>query len=449
MKSSQHKMAFVEYLYGPVYWRTKDFIERTSRWTRNDLDRVTAGLLSRLLEHAVRNIPFYRDNPDYARALADSHVHEGWRDLPMLDKDVIRQNIHRLKGRPSWLGLKKTTGGSTGEPLVFFLDRFRTRQKEKAFIFDQWRRAGYRPGDALFNIRGAIPRKGKRLSHYALFNTYVASSLDLSLNSVTNYVDSLNRIQPAFLHGYPSTVYLLATLIEEKNCSLDLQLSGVLCGSEKLLPYQRHKIERVFGCGAFNWYGHSEYQVLASECEHSPVLHVYPQYGYLELLPTGHIHENGREIYEMVATGFNNYFMPLIRYRTGDYAVIADNQTCACGRNYLLLDEVIGREQEFIVDRKGDLISVTASVFGQHYESFEGIREFQIIQEEIGKIRIKIQPMKDHDERVSKQLIDRMQHLLGNRVIIEHEMVHFIDKTAMGKRQTVIQHLNLSDYLAI
>lgn len=85
----------------------------------------------------------------------------------------------------------------------------------------------------------------------------------------------------------------------------------------------------------FGWYGHSEYQILAGECEYSNKLHVYPQYGYTELIPTGKKHINGKDIFEIVATGFNNYYMPILRYRTQDYATLADNQKCKCGRNYL------------------------------------------------------------------------------------------------------------------
>lgn len=75
---------------------------------------------------------------------------------------------------------------------------------------------------------------------------------------------------------------------------------AILCGSEKPFHFQREKIEAVFGYRVFSWYGYSEYLVLGGEYEHSQTYHFYPQYGYIELLPTGIGNENGREIFEAV-----------------------------------------------------------------------------------------------------------------------------------------------------
>ena len=43
-------------------------------------------------------------------------------------------------------------------------------------------------------------------------------------------------------------------------------------------------IEEVFGVRMFSCYGHSEKLVLAAECEHSTDCHVWPTYGFFELI---------------------------------------------------------------------------------------------------------------------------------------------------------------------
>ena len=243
-------------------------------------------------------------------------------------------------------------------------------------------------------------------------------------------------------------MFLLASLISDSNKpTLDFQPKAVFCGSEKLFPYQRELIAKTFGCRVFNWYGHSEYQILAGECEYSNKLHIYPQYGYTELIPTGLQNENGKEIHEIVATGFNNRFMPFLRYRTKDYAILSDNQCCDCGRHYTLIDEVIGRVQEFIVDRNETLISVTPIIYGQHYKEFEKITEFQIIQEKVGKIEILVDSKSDIPEKELEMFAGRIENLLSKRIDVSAHFADEIKRTDIGKQRTVIQLLNIENYM--
>ena len=327
------------------------------------------------------------------------------------------------------------------------MDRFRTRQIEKAFMFNMWKRVGYKFGDPIFNLRGRAPKKNKFTAHDRFFNIYFASSFNLKSDTVSLYVESINKIQPRFLHGYPSTMYQLANLMKQKGLRLKHIPRAVFCGSEKLFLYQRNLIENIFSCRVFSWYGHSEYLVLGGECESSHALHLYPQYGYVELFPTGSKNAQGKEIYEIIATGFNNYVMPLIRYRTGDYAILSDNQTCSCGRNYLLIDEVIGREQEFIVDIEGQVVSVTSLIFGQHFSIFDGINGLYIEQYKPGEISIIMKKNPDFIEKNFKDMQSRITHLLGNRFSISYQFTNQLPKSQIGKAKLVHQRLNIKDYL--
>lgn len=423
-------------------------LERTSRFTGNALRALQKKKLCEIVNFSLRRIPYYARNPEYPKSVSFDEIKSALKELPVIDKRIIQSNLNTLKSRPTWRGCKKTTGGSTGKPLVFYLDRFVTRQKERAFIHDQWRRIGYKPGDKVINLRGALPGKGRFFRHDKLFNTYVLSSLNLSLSTVFEYGSFINKIRPDFLHGYPSTIYQLVCLMEAKGLQLDYQPSGILCGSEKLFPYQREKIERFFKCRAFGWYGHSEYQVLAGECEHSHRLHVYPQYGYTELLPTGQRDLKGREIYEIIATGFNNHFMPLLRYRTQDYAVLPERQECTCGRKFMLLDEVLGREQEFVVDSHGNLISVTALVYGQHFGAFGEIESFQILQEKLGRITLFIKPICKGFSEYVPTMTGELENLLSGRMRVDVRLTDKIEKSPIGKSKTVIQTLNIAKYFS-
>ena len=73
--------------------------------------------------------------------------------------------------------------------------------------------------------------------------------------------------------------------------------------------------------------------------------------------------------------------MPFIRYRTGDLATFSSN-TCQCGRNYTLFDDIEGRNYEYVFTKDGRKISLTGLIFGQHFNAFRKIDKMQLLQPE-------------------------------------------------------------------
>lgn len=436
-------------LLGLPYIAKKRMLEKTEFLSAGDLATLNDKMSRKTLMHAVKNIPFYQKLFADRRLTDFKEIREALLSFPLIDKNTIRLRLQDFLAGPSFRRLKATSGGSTGNPFVFYMDRFVTRQIEKAFIFDQWKRVGYHFGDAIFNLRGRTPSNGHFLHHDRLFNIYFASSFDLSAATIGEYVSAINRIRPRFLHGYPSTMYQLAVLMENSGKKLEFQPAAVFCGSEKLFMYQRAKIESVLGCRAYHWYGHSECLALGGACEYSDSLHFYPQYGVTELLPSGVLDEHGRELHEIVATGFNNPVMPLIRYRTGDYAVLSESQVCRCGRNYLLVDEVVGRQQEFIVASDGSLISATSLIFGQHYAAFEGLESIKLHQQRLGEIEVICVKGLEFREDRFRSMQERMLELIGNRFTIKFLFSNATEKSPLGKAKLVEQELDMTEYLSL
>ncbi len=434
-----------ELALGRPYRRTRKLLAQTEFLSADRLAQTRDALLAKTLALA-RQVPFYRDHlnrPD-VRGQAPLAQLMG---VPVIDKQTVRKHAHAFRRGAGLRALKATTGGSTGQPLVFYMDRFKTRQMEKAFIFDQWRRVGYRMGDPIFNLRGRTPQNGRFTHHDRLFNIYYASSFGLTPDRVAQYVDAVDRIRPRYLHGYPSTMYQLAVLMQHAGLRFKTAPRAVFCGSEKLFAYQRKLIEDIFACRAYAWYGHSECLALGGACEESNRLHFYPQYGYVETLPTGVRNGQGKQICEIVATGFNNPVMPLLRYRTGDYAVVADRQTCGCGRNYLLIEEVLGREQEFIVDRRGDLVSATSLVFGQHFEVFAGLDGLFLRQQTPGEIEIVMKSNSAFKQSHFEAMQSRISDLLAKRFNVGYRFTDDMPRSPIGKARLVQQALDIKPYL--
>jgi len=439
-------MSLRELLLSIPYFEKKKFLRETEFLSAEKLHQIQAESLVRVINHAVTNAPYYRKRIDLSEMRTSTSPFELIKKFPVIDKDCIRKHINEFLWGSKIRRIRATTGGSTGQPFVFYMDRFRTRQMEKAFIFDQWSRVGYRLGDPIFNLRGRIPNKQRLIQHDRFFNTYFASSFNLKFTTIKKYVDEINKIKPKYLHGYPSTIYQLASLMNRANLKLKRSPKAIFCGSEKLFTYQRELIEKVFFSRVYSWYGHSEYLVLGGECENSNSLHIYPQYGYTELFPTGTKNAYGKDIYEIVATGFNNYIMPLIRYRTGDYAVLSDNQICSCGRNYLLFDEVIGREQEFVVDLQGELVSATSLIFGQHFRVFEGLNGLYLEQSVPGELKILMKKNSVFNENDFSEMRSRITVLLGDRFKVIYDFTDEIPRSSIGKAKLVKQQLDIDRF---
>ena len=433
-----------ELILGPNYLSAKRLIHRTSRWPKERLEELQYQKLRNLLVYAVNHISYYK-NVDRAFLEADN-CHNLISYFFYSDKNTIAKYFNKMISSVKYRRRVTNTGGSTGQPMVFYQDRFVTRQREKAFIFDMWSRIGYKVGDKIVNLRGRTPKRGKLLEHSWLLNTYFLSSFDLYVEKLDQYIKLINKIQPKFLHGYPSTLFQFAQLLKAENKRLDINLKGVFCGSEKLFPYQREMLESVFQCRPYNWYGHSEYAVLAGECEHTTDLHFFPQYGYTEFHDTGLQHE-GKPLYEIVATGFNNRVMPFIRYRTGDYCTLKQDARCSCGRNYDIAEEVLGRQQEFVVDKNGHLISATALLFGQHFKLFNGLSSFKAVQEEEGKLTLVMVKNELFEEEQFQEFERNVSELLKDRLAFDYEFVNEDDRTETGKSKTVEQHLDMNNYM--
>ena len=261
------------------------------------------------------------------------------------------------------------------------------------------------------------------------------SSFRLNSDVIKKIYEKIIKFKPEFLYAYPSNCYSLGKLMEKNK--LNYRFKGIFCSSEKLFDFQREFIEDFFNCRIISWYGHSEYCVLAGECEKSNYYHVFPEYGYTEFIKAG----NNKNMFEIVATGFNNYVMPFIRYKTGDFAVLTDEK-CRCGRNYKLIKEIIGREQDYIITKNKQKISLTALIFGQHYEAFSMIERLQLIQEGIGTVTFIIKSVDDkYNDKIKHELSKKIFDMIGKELNVYVNFDSSFRTSRTGKIPFFIQEL--------
>jgi phenylacetate-CoA ligase len=431
-----------------AYKKTYALLRESRRWSREELTAHQARALSRLLDHAYRNVPYYRRVFRERRLVpGDIRSPEDLRLLPYLTREDLQNNLPDLKAQnyPESAFEYVTTGGSTGIPVGFYYEKGVSRAREWAFMKTQWDRVGYRFTDRCVVLRGHVVDTAASGNYWrrALFGRWlIMSSHQMTEETLPDYVDRIRRFKPRFIHAYPSTAVILARYMREQGIGPLPTVKAILCGSENLYPWQRDLLTEVFGCRVFSWYGNSEQTVLAGECEESTHYHIFPEYGIVELIGRdGEPVQGPGEMGEVVATNLTNFVCPLIRYRTMDVAVLGKD-SCTCGRQYPILEKVEGRLQEFIVTRSGHLISVTP--INYESEAFENIRQFQMYQEEVGELIMKVVRKPAYTEKDTRQLTAELRCQLGDGVNVHIHFVDEIPRTEGGKFRYLIQKIPIS-----
>lgn len=385
---------------------------------------------------AASQAPFYARR--FAEAGVDPRKFESLEQLsgyPLLSKaDLLEHREAMVNPQvPAARRLYLTTGGSSGVPVGFYLERGISRPKEQAYLEAMWSRRGYRPGDRVAVIRGGVTSSragGKISSHDATRDWLILSSYHLTPDRLAEYVALLNRFRPRHLHAYPSAALMLARGMEQSGLKLDFPLVSVLCGSEKLAAAAQRYLEQVFACRVFHWYGHSERVVLAGQGRQSDHLHFWPTYGFVEF---GEPDAEG--LREVIGTSFHNRAMPLIRYLTGDRVRLSEKPDCELPM--IEADAVEGRDYEFLVSATGRRISLTA--INMHDRIFDGLLAVQFAQGRAGEIEFRYQPGPGWPSTRLDVMHAGLLHKLGDDFSLVMRQVAAVEKTPAGKHRWLVR----------
>lgn len=394
--------------------------------------------LKQLLRYAVVHCDYYQ----MFKITIDS-----WEDIkkfPFLTKHKIKNYRECLVSnrRDRLLSFTARTGGSTGEPLEFL----NVPGIDDLFQEKVWISNGYKKGDVILALDGAsVDNKqienGKYLYHKSHnqmpYGGYGLSSLYLTENNIACYIKIILELQPAFIRGYPSFVYRIAKYILDNNILLNFKMKAVELTSESSFMYQHDVIRKAFCCHIIMQYGHTECCAFGYTFDFSMRYRFEPLYGYVEV-----IKENGEdaqvgEIGEIVVTSLYNYVMPLVRYKTGDYAIYGGMDD-----DGIILDRILGRTQDYIVNRYGDKILLTALIFAQHqFCALAHIDRWQIEQFYIGSIILHIVKGKGYDSEDEKEIKDVFDRF--GQTEVHFDYCDDIGLTIRGKTMLLNQHLTV------
>lgn len=401
--------------------------------------------LAVLLHRAATRVPYYSKQWEERRRRGDKRSYGYLENWPILEKETLRQNALAFIAddcHPRHM-FHDHTSGTTGKPLNLWgskktvrawyaLFEARARQWYGVSRFDRW---------AILGGQLVVPGLQKSPPFWvwnAGMKQLYMSSYHLSPKLIPAYVDALLHYRIKYLLGYTSALYALAQQVLMAN-RRDLKMEVVITNAEPLFEYQRRTISEAFQCPVRETYGMAETVMAASECQ-AGALHLWPDVGITEIVEGEESLADG-QTGDFICTGLLNADMPLIRYRVGDRGSLSRQAaSCLCGRLLPLVNKIEGRIDDLLYTRDGRRIGRMDPIFKSNLP----IREAQIIQERLDKIRVLYIPTPEFTSAAGRSIIERVQARMGDVEVLLNE-VEEIPRTANGKFRAVICQLSSKD----
>ena len=422
-------------------WRPREKI-RERQWER----------LARMLEHAYRQVPFYRRRFDQLGVKpGEVSNSEEFARIPLLEKKHLRDYQEELIAK-SYRGktlITSHSGGSTGEPVEFKYHRDHYDRRMAAWWrADRW--AGWDLGERQMvlwlGVGSGVGQRSplevwKEHLHWALQRWKVITATNISPETVPKYHRMMCRFQPESMYALAQSAYTFALLLEK----LGLEpppMKGIILGAEKIFPTQREKIEEVFQTPTFERYGCNEFCNIGEECDRHDGMHINADGLYVEIVDSEGNPLPPGETGEVVVTSLDNFAMPFIRYRLGDMGIMAEGQ-CDCGRGLPRIREILGRTCDMIVTPEGVICS---GVMMPHFmKEFSSVKKFQFVQDAPDHLKLRLVTGDGWNPRMRSYLEQELRRWVGQEMKIDFEETDNLQKANSGKYRMVISHVALED----
>jgi phenylacetate-CoA ligase len=347
-------------------------------------------------------------------------------EFPLISKEHIQNELDLfLDDRYRNQRYKVTTGGTTGKQTALFLSND-CYGKEWAFVNSYLTANNVNVNAKRLCLRGVSGIKpSKLLGHNFLYKELLISPFRLNPESVAQSISTIKKFQPKFIHGYPSSVKELAAILEDSKETID-SIESILLVSERIYPEQLLQIKKTFNANILSFYGMTERVIFAPLV--GDVYMPNQLYGITEEV-------NG----ELIGTGFSNTATRLIRYRTGDTAMVKKS-----GHFVTKIEELTGRwGKEYLYGKTG--VNITMTSLNTHCNALERVNKYQFYQTSIGSCELLLIVNSDFTNLDFKNVASAFQDKVGNELDINCKIVKDIPLTNRGKHQFIVVKLENKD----
>lgn len=413
-------------------------LEKSQWFSSSDLLDLQDEKLFALVGDAQSFCPFYRE-----RLKGELSSRKDLGCLPFLTRrdlqdyldDIVDERTDR-----SQLS-KAATGGSTGHPVHFYLDRNRAAFDIAAKIrARRWWGVNIGAREVIFwgsPVEFSSKNRWVTLKDRFLNATFF-SAFQMRSEDMAAYHAMLQKIRPEIVFGYASTLFQFAEFLDAEGLRLsDLRIKVVVATAEILFDFMRERISMVFGCPVANEYGSRDGGYIAHECpEHR--MHITAESVVLECLD-----EESRPCPlgvegELALTNLDNHAMPLIRYRIGDRGALSEEE-CPCGRGLPILKMISGRTHDVIRKTDGSPIHPLFLIY--IIRPLKGVRQFRVVQHSLQIIEVLLVTDTSFDRSNNAYIVSKYKEHMGEEMNVFVKNVESIPPTSSGKHRWIVSEL--------
>lgn len=412
----------------------------TRRLDAGEVAELQNRLFLEFLDFAVKNSKFYRrfyKDVDLTRIKSVEDISQ----LPLLDKETLRQNIEDVYTIPRNRGIAANTGGTTGKSLTVLFTPEDT-QRRMAYLAWFKRLHGVemnRERNAHFNGKNIIP-VGQKSKVFWRDNRgidqRIYSSFFTSQQNIEYYVRNLNEYKPSSLSGFVSTMYDIAKYMDDRGLRAEFTPKAIFPTSETVLPMHRELLERVFGCPVRDQYASSEGAPFIIECPDGH-MHECPDTGVFEHIPCG-------QGTKLVVTSFHTHGTPLIRYDIGDNILEArESRVSGCALSaFPVIEAIDGRKADGLYSPERGNISIAnlSNVLKYLPNSVKNVQFIQTSERHID-VKIVTDPTRFRAEQ-KREIMREMVNRFGEKMTFDIVEVDEIPRAKSGKYQMIINKLD-------
>jgi len=399
--------------------------------------------LQKLIKHAFHNTSYYPQA--WAKVGVNSHQDiqsmADFYQLPITTKTDIRNHYQDFISQNHTQNVRKSTGGSTGQPFTFELDiESNTRREAIMWRGYGWLDAGL--GVKTLYLWGADlgnPSQAKSLKnalYHGFYNRKMLNSFAMNKDNMKDYIDEINQYKAKAIVSYVNPLYELSRYILANNFTVQSP-KAILTGAEQLHGFQREVIEKAFNAPVYNTFGCREFMLIAAECKEHKSLHINHDHLVVEVVNESYKQLKG-ESGDIVITDLYNYGMPFIRYANGDKATL-ENKQCACDNPLPIISSIDGRKLDIIKTSTG--ASIPGELFPHMFKEFPGIERFQVIQKVLESITIKLVCNSQFSQEDEQSILAEVNKYSKGALDIKIEKVDDIPLTKTGKHKVTICEL--------
>jgi len=414
-------------------------LEQNQWLSAAELRALELAEIQKLVRHAYQNVPFYRDR--YTKAGIqpnDIKSLEDFQKLPFLTRQDVNDNLEALiaENYPRQSLHSNETGGSTGEPVHFFIENgYWWSNIANIFRVRGWH--GVKEGDKVAWVWGNpkdLPSWHWRDRLRILIkNERHLNAFGMTEENMRNFAQEMVRWRPVMFKAYSSALTLFAQFLKDEGIT-GIRPRHIETTAEKLTTPQRQLLEEVFKCNVADYYSCRELGLIAYQCEKGG-FHVTSDMRYLEIVSDGQVVPPG-QMGETAVTSFTHYAMPFIRYKNGDMAIYEDTDRCECGRSFPRLKELVGRTHDYLVTADGQFVH--GEFFAYTFRVKPEVVRFQVYQPDPTHLKIRLVCNQPVTEAWLSNAKTEIQTRFGPETQITLDVVDEIELTPAGKHRYII-----------